>query len=273
MAGVRARRRAAADVGPITLLTNQAMPLSKPGDRVANGTATATIDQIIARHGPRTGPRIDALRVAYIVVSRGELLPARAMSLYTWLAQRLEDPDRTGLVDLSGLGSFRAVTGVELTTQLIAPSGANVYGHTVVDPPQFDASDIAGIRLDAGLPRRLDAGGTLRVAAQLLVWPAATRISASWSSLAGASESTDVAVTTGARFALDMPVPPVPGRYALHLWVKEPSTNYLHGHYLAPFVVDAPVLPGAPVLSVAASGRTVGCRGLQPRAGPPSPAT
>lgn len=262
-------RRAAVDVGPITLLTNQGVRYSKAGTRVTSGSTAVTIDQIVARHGPRTGPRVDALRVAYVVVSRQALLSPRMMSLFTWLAQDLEDADPAARALKLGSGSFDAVTGVDLSTALVPPAAVVVSPHATLALPNVGVSDVGGLRFDAPLPRRLEPLGTLAITGTLMAWPDAKSIRAAWSSDAGVSSFVSGAILPGQRFSIAVPAPPAAGLYDLRLLVERPSSNVLTMHRSGPFVVGAPVLPGAVALAAATTSRTVALTWTPPATGTP----
>jgi hypothetical protein len=145
-------RLAASAVPPIDIFENQSgWSINLPGQRVSGATRRVTIDDIVAYHGPRVGPTITTLRRALILVSRDALATPAEMSYWTLLAQRLEDPQQTGMIHESGIGSFRAVTGVTLNTRVIPPTGSpTLTAHETLEPDVLDPRDMAGVVLDAG---------------------------------------------------------------------------------------------------------------------------
>lgn len=148
-------RLAASAVPPIDIFENQSgWSVNLPGQRVSGATRRVTMDDIIAHHGSRSGPTITTLRRALILVSRDALASPAEMAYWTLLAQRLEDPQQTGMIGEAGIGSFRAVTGATLNTRVIPPAGGTTLaGHALLEPEVLNHNDFAGIVLDA--PPRL----------------------------------------------------------------------------------------------------------------------
>ena len=114
-------RLEASAVPPVDIFENQNRPRVRPGDRVSGATRRATIDQIVAHHGPRVGPTVTTVRRATILLSRDALATPAEMAYWTLMAQRLEDPYQTGMISEAGIGSFRAISGVTLHTRVIPP--------------------------------------------------------------------------------------------------------------------------------------------------------
>ena len=130
---------------------------------VSGATRQVTLGQIVAVHGPRTGPVVQSLRRATVLVSREQLVSQREMDFWTFLAARLEDPNQTGMVDVSGMGSFRAISGATLQTGLVLPPGQSLAGPTGLEPSTLDPGDILGVTLDAAPKMQLAADGIFRI--------------------------------------------------------------------------------------------------------------
>ena len=142
-------RLEASAVPPVDIFENQNRPRLRPGDRVSGATRRATIDQIVAHHGPRVGPTVTTVRRATILLSRDALATPAEMAYWTLMAQRLEDPDQTGMISEAGIGSFHAISGVTLNTGVIPPAGGPILsGHTTLEPDVLDPHDLAGVVLD-----------------------------------------------------------------------------------------------------------------------------
>ena len=114
-------RLEASAVPPVDIFENQNRPGVRPGDRVSGATRRATIDQIVAHHGPRVGPTVTTVRRATVLLSRDALATPAEMAYWTLMVQRLEDPYQTGMISEGGIGSFRAISGVTLHTRVIPP--------------------------------------------------------------------------------------------------------------------------------------------------------
>lgn len=97
---------------------------SDPGEVVAGGTRAVTMDDIVARHGPRVGPVAPSeWRRAVVVVSTESLLSQEEMNFWNFIAKRLSEP--SDVTDFFGVPSFsESVNGsMELRTE-IAPKDA-----------------------------------------------------------------------------------------------------------------------------------------------------
>ena len=156
-------------VPPVDVFENQNPSfIFRPGSIVNGATRRATIDQIVAHHGPRTGPTVTAVRRATILVSRDALATPEEMAYWTLGAQRLEDPHQTGMMNESGIGSFRAISGVTLTTRLLLPGGQTLAGHAVLEPAILDVQDLAGILLDASPRLDVPVNGVFRMQGRIV---------------------------------------------------------------------------------------------------------
>jgi len=143
-------RLPASAVPPIDIFEDQnRVWTTVPGVRMSGTTRRVTIDQIVAYHGPRTGPTVTSVRQATILVSRDALATPEEMAYWTLQAQRLEDPYQTGVINEQGIGAFRSVTGVALQTRITPPSGGPILaGHPLLEPDVLDRRDLAGLELD-----------------------------------------------------------------------------------------------------------------------------
>jgi len=119
---------------------------------------------VIARHGERRGPVVgDTLSRAVVLVSTRGLASQREMDYWNYFAQRIEDPNRTGVVDEGGSGSFDLATGIDLRTDIRPRSFPQIEGDRSVEGRPFGAADIRGVLLDAPLPSQLTADVETRV--------------------------------------------------------------------------------------------------------------
>lgn len=139
------------------------------GVRMSGATRRVTIDDVIAYHGPRTGPAVTDVRQATLLLSRDALATPAEMAYWTLQAQRLEDPDQTGMISEAGLGSFRAVTGVPLITRIIPPVGRpTLTGHTMLEPNVLDPHDLAGVVVDAPPRFEVPSEGVFRLQGRIV---------------------------------------------------------------------------------------------------------
>ena len=69
----------------------------EPGTAVAGGSRRVSINDVMAAHGPRSGPVLSSLSRATIVVSRDQLLPPDEMAYWNFFSARLEDPTEAGI--------------------------------------------------------------------------------------------------------------------------------------------------------------------------------
>ena len=81
-----------------------------PGTVVVGGSTQVGIDQILMQHGPRIGSVARVWRRATVVVSRDSLISPREMDYWNFIAQRLEDPEGSGVPSYNGFVSFDAAT-------------------------------------------------------------------------------------------------------------------------------------------------------------------
>ena len=126
------------------------------GDAVEGGYRRVRISDIVARHGPRSGPVDSTWRTATVVVSRDRLLPREEMSYWNFLAARHEAE-----ADVPGDTTYHEATHslVRLHTDVTPTSAAKVRN----DPPlpaslPIDPREFPGVQLDAPVPAFITVG-------------------------------------------------------------------------------------------------------------------
>jgi hypothetical protein len=158
------------DVPEITLFDNQAqfnpVTTSTPatGTLLVGPTQTATIYNVIGMLGDRSGPVPQVWNRATVVVSRDALLSQREMDYWNFFAQRLADPQRSGVVGYNGIGSFRSSTGgrVDLATDIRPLAGERVEQVFDVSAPAFAPRDLREVIFDEPIPMRYRVGDRIR---------------------------------------------------------------------------------------------------------------
>jgi hypothetical protein len=260
----------ASAVPPVDIFENQSRPRVQFGERVSGATRRVTIDQIVAKHGPRVGPVVSSVRRATVLLSRETLATPEEMTFWTLMAQRLEDPDETGMIDQLGIGSFRAVSGVPLHTRIIPPPGGPILaGHTTLEPDVLDPRDFAGVVLDT--PPRLEVpqNGLLRMEGRIVdpQIAGATRIYTNFGS--GRTIYSDVG--PDGRFSIigspEMPV----GRFQQRLIVTIGGVDRTIARVNNVRLFGGVRIPPPPVaLTASASGRSVTIRWSPDTGSPPA---
>ena len=159
----------AASIPALRVFTNQQQfvetgvvlgPLPDPAGR------DVTIDDIMRRHGPREGPVITSIRRATLVITRDRLLTADEMTYWNYVAARLADPNRTGLLDYDGQASFEFATDQRIDVDTaIVPKGAEPVAAAPyeLDFPPFDVRECPGVTFEAPVPSRILVGQRMRV--------------------------------------------------------------------------------------------------------------
>jgi hypothetical protein len=130
-----------------------------PGTAVNGAHRSVTVFAAIGAHGRRSGPSPDVWRRGSrgtIVVSRDGLLSQRELDYWSFFAQRLEDPDKTGVISYDGFPSFDAATydRVDLRTDIRPKSHPAIQQSRVVDTPTFGTADWRGVVFDAPVPSK-----------------------------------------------------------------------------------------------------------------------
>lgn len=201
-----------------------------PGTPVVGGVRSATIDQVTGLLGERSGPVPAEWSRATIVVSRGALLSQREMNYWTFYAQRTEDPNRSGIIDFEGYGSFDLASenAVDFKTDIRPLAGEQIVGALPVDFPSFGTADLRGLELNAPLPTLAASGAAIPVAGRVT---AANRASFNRVALClvqegeaecGASTPALGAIGGDGSFSVNVAAPG-PGRYQLNFFLVQPN--------------------------------------------------
>jgi hypothetical protein len=135
-----------------------------PGRSVTGSTRSATIFNVIGMLGERSGPTSTDWNRATIVVSRDRLLSQREMDYWTFFTQRLEDPNRSGVISFDGFGSFDVATNrrIDLKTDVRPLTGQRIVDSLPVDFPECGRSDWRDVLFDAAVPSRYSVGQRAR---------------------------------------------------------------------------------------------------------------
>jgi hypothetical protein len=218
------------------------------GTVVSSETRSATVYNIIGMLGERSGPTPSEWRRATVVVSRDGLLSQREMGYWTFLAQRIEDPNSSGLVSYEGYGSFDVATrrGIDLQQDIRPKATQRIEPLRQVDFPAFGPSDIRDVRFDAPISTNYKVGQRVR-------WSGAVAASDNRNDFnwilfrlwkyGGASEdavSVWVPVSTAHSFSTEFEIEARHrGRYQLEVYLFWPGSGAQHPRaILTPFIVD-----------------------------------
>ena len=127
------------------------------------GHVRVHLDDIVAHHGPRSGPVDSSWRRATLVVSRGELLSAAEMSYWNFFAAR--HAATRDVRTFGGSTSFYEATGgrATLSTDVTPRTRAKIPGDLEVSDMPVDPREFRGVRLDEAIPARFSVGDTLRI--------------------------------------------------------------------------------------------------------------
>jgi hypothetical protein len=158
------------DVPELTLFDDQGQfdPLTAaspdPGHPVTGATRTATVYNVIGMLGPRSGPVHREWHRATVVVSREGLLTQREMDYWTFFAQRIGDPNRTGVGGYIGTTSFEEATRrlVDLRTEIHPLTGGDIVESLPVDFPTLGRRDWRDVIFDAPVATRYRVGERAR---------------------------------------------------------------------------------------------------------------
>jgi hypothetical protein len=136
-----------------------------PGTRLSGPVRQVTANDLLGLHGPRRGPVPQVWRRATILVSRDRLASPEEMSYWNFVAHRLEDPGRSGVMSYDGHQSFDAATGwlVDLQTDIEPRSAPAIPAEGDVDAPLFGRRDCPGIEFAIGLPSRFTVRQEVRI--------------------------------------------------------------------------------------------------------------
>lgn len=201
-----------------------------PGTPVAGAVRSASIDQIAGLLGERSGPVPAEWSRATIVVSRGALLSQREMNYWTFYAQRSEDPNRSGIIDFEGYGSFDRASenAVDFKTDIRPLAGEQIVGPLQVDFPAFGPADLRGVELNAPLATLSAAGAAIPIAGRVT---AANRANFNRVALClvqpdeeqcGASAPAISTLGGDGSFSVNVTAPG-PGRYQLNFFLVQPD--------------------------------------------------
>ena len=136
-----------------------------PGTSVTGTHRSVTVFAAIGAYGRRSGPSPDVWRRATVVVSRDGLLSQRELDYWTFFAQRLEDPQNSGVVSYDGVPSFDAAAWntVDLQTDIRPKAHPAIVQPLPVDAPSFGPADWRGVAFDAPVPSRFKVGQRVRL--------------------------------------------------------------------------------------------------------------
>lgn len=125
-----------------------------PGTPIAGGTRRVSVNDVMAAHGPRSGPVLSSLSRATIVVSRDVFLSPEEMAYWNFFAARLEDPTGSGVVSYDGQPSFDLTTHrrIDLRTGIRPRVFPRLTQPHDVDPLTFGPTDCRAV--DFGTPPR-----------------------------------------------------------------------------------------------------------------------
>jgi hypothetical protein len=163
------------DVPQLTLFDDQAQfepdtaSEPAPGTLVTGGHQSVTVFAAIGAYGPRSGPSPDVWRRATIVVSRDALLSQRELDYWTYFAQRLEDPQKSGVISYDGHPSFDEAVWkmVDLQTGIKPKVLSAIVQPLPVDNPSFGPMDWRGVVFDAPVPSHYDVRRRVRVSGRV----------------------------------------------------------------------------------------------------------
>jgi hypothetical protein len=139
------------------------------GTAVAGGIRRVSINDIMAAHGPRSGPVLSSLSRATIVVTRDRMLSPEEMAYWNFFSARLEDPTGSGIMDYNGQPSFEVTTGrrIDVKTDIRPKVHSQIRQPHDVDPAAFGATDCRGFEFTEPPRARVRAGERFRVAGRV----------------------------------------------------------------------------------------------------------
>jgi hypothetical protein len=140
-----------------------------PGTAVAGETKLVSINDVMAAHGPRSGPVLSSLSRATIIVSRDALLSPEEMAYWNFFAARLEDPTGSGVLSYDGQPSFDVTTDrrIDLRTDIRPKTLPRIGQPHDVDPEVFGATDCRGVEFITPPRARVRVGERFRVAGRV----------------------------------------------------------------------------------------------------------
>ena len=148
-----------------------------PGTVVRGGSDAVHINDIIALHGPRSGPVETRWRRATVVVSRGALLSKAEMDHWNFLSAR--HARTSGTTSWTGLPSFFEATGgrvaLETVIHPIADASLADDRPPSVSSLPIDPGEFPGVRLSAAVPAVVPVGQQVTTAGTITARSFATR--------------------------------------------------------------------------------------------------
>ena len=137
------------------------------GTALIGGITEVTTGAILGQLGSRDGSSPSEWRRATVVVSRDTLLSDQEMNYWNFFAQRLGDPDRTGVPSYEGYVSFDAGTQntVDLKTEVTPKSFVGNPGAALVEvtTPEFGTRDLRDVQFDATVPSKYPVNQTTTI--------------------------------------------------------------------------------------------------------------
>ena len=142
--------------------THSAAPAA--GTEIEGGLRRVHINDVLARHGTRSGPVDDTWSRVTVVVSRDGLLSAEEMSYWNFFAAR--HAATGGITTWEGVPSFFEATGgvVPLRTDVTPLQADKVVGSVETRDMPIDSGEFRGVQLDAPVPARIAVGQSVTIA-------------------------------------------------------------------------------------------------------------
>ena len=134
------------------------------GTAVEGSWRRVHVNDILAEHGPRSGPVDDAWSRVSVVVSRDGLLSAEEMSYWNFFAAR--HAATAGTTTWEGVPSFFEATGgaVPLRTDVTPTSAAKIAATVETGDMPVAPGEFRGVQLDAPVPARIAVGESVTIA-------------------------------------------------------------------------------------------------------------
>lgn len=139
------------------------------GAKLKGGVKEVTVGAILGKHGRRDGPSPSVIRRATVLVSRDALASQAEMDYWNFYAQRLADPNRTGVPSYDGYVSFDRATRntVDLQTGIAPKAGGPAGAAVEVTTPRFGKKDWRGVEFTDTVPSRFVAGQRVTLAGRV----------------------------------------------------------------------------------------------------------
>jgi hypothetical protein len=139
------------------------------GTQMRGGVKEVTVGAMLGKHGSRGGPSPSVIRRATVLVSRDALASQAEMDYWNFYAQRLADPNRTGVPSYEGYVSFDRATqnAVDLQTGITPKAGGAAGAAVEVTTPRFGKRDWRGVEFTDTVPSRFVAGQKVSLAGRI----------------------------------------------------------------------------------------------------------